>query len=288
MRITILSERDGFHAADLRRAAEGRGHAVDVRRWTQLRATVACDEEAAPEVVLPRSMPVGSLEQVIFRMDVLQRWEACGARVVNSPRAVEISVDKYLASARLAAAGLPTPATVVCQRLRDATEGFERLGGDAVLKPMFGSEGFGITRLDNLALAQRAFALMERMGSVIYLQRTVAHDGGDLRLFVVGDEVIAAMRRVPAAGEFRANLAQGGHASAHRPTDEQCDLAIRAARACAAEIAGVDLIVDRQGRCFVLEVNAAPGWRGLSQATGVDVAQRIVRHLERSLHEETS
>ena len=94
-------------------------------------------------------MPPGSLEQVVFRMDVLNRLQARGVTVLNSPRALEMCVDKYLASACLETAGLPVPPTIVCQDAETALEAFEQLGGDVVVKPLFGSEGRGMVRVSD-------------------------------------------------------------------------------------------------------------------------------------------
>src|SRR5436309_2063661 len=146
MRFAILSAGDGWHVRDLQRAAALLGQdacAIDFRRVS---AGVAADADplAGFDGILVRTMPPGSLEQVVFRMDVLHRLQAAGVVVLNPPAAVEGCVDKYLASARLAAAGLPVPPTAVCQDADTALETFTLLGGDVVVKPMFGSEGRGI------------------------------------------------------------------------------------------------------------------------------------------------
>lgn len=101
------------------------------------------------DVVLVRTMPPGSLEQVVARMDMLAGLEACGVRVINSPRALECAVDKYLTTQRLALAGIPVPATIVCENSDTALEAFERLGRDVVVKPLFGAEGRGIMRVSD-------------------------------------------------------------------------------------------------------------------------------------------
>src|SRR5690606_15769947 len=146
------------------------------------------------EAVIVRTMPPGSLEQVVFRMDALARLEAAGVPVINSPKSLEAAIDKYLTTVRLAEAGLPTPETYVCQTSDDARAAFAQLGGDVVIKPLFGSEGRGIVRASDENLAWRAVRLIERLGGVIYLQRFIEHEGFDLRLFVLGDEVLG-MRR---------------------------------------------------------------------------------------------
>src|SRR5207248_10840341 len=150
------------------------------------------------------TMPPGSLEQVVFRMDVLHRLEARGVPVLNPPRALEACVDKYLATARLGAAGLPVPPTAVCQDAGAALEAFAALGGDVVVKPLFGSEGRGMLRVSDPELAWRTFRALERVGSVIYVQEYVRHPGWDLRVLILGGKVIAAMRR-HANGDWRTN-----------------------------------------------------------------------------------
>src|SRR5439155_5366484 len=135
------------------------------------------------------------------------RAQARGQVVVNAPAALEASIDKYLASARLHAAGLPVPPTRVCQDAESALEAFNALGGDVVVKPLFGSEGRGMVRLTDAELAWRTFRTLERMQSVLYLQRFIAHPGWDLRAFILDGRVIAAMRRY-SNGDWRTNVAQ--------------------------------------------------------------------------------
>jgi ribosomal protein S6--L-glutamate ligase len=223
-------------------------------------------------------MPPGSLEQVVFRMDLLHRAKAAGTTVLNSPAALEASVDKYLATAKLAAAGLPVPPTVTCQTADAALEAFQVLGGDVVVKPLFGSEGRGLVRVSDPELAWRTFRTLERTQTVIYVQKFMSHPGWDLRVLVLGGKVLAAMRR-HARDDWRTNVAQGGRAEAVSPTADEERLAVRAAAAVGAEFAGVDLLPTADGY-VVLEVNAVPGWRALAPACGVDVAAAVVRHLE--------
>src|SRR3954470_22652409 len=232
MRLAILSAGDGWHVRDLRRAAASLGHvaeAVDFRRVTA-GLGVAADSLAGFDGVMVRTMPPGSLEQVVFRMDVLHRLQARGVAVLNPPSAIETCVDKYLTTARLAAAGLAVPPTIVCQHADAALEAFTALGGDVVVKPLFGSEGRGMVRVSDPDLAWRTFRALERLQSVLYLQRFVAHPGWDLRAFVLGGRVLAAMRRY-ARGGWRTNVAQGGKGVPVQATAEEETLALRAAAA---------------------------------------------------------
>jgi ribosomal protein S6--L-glutamate ligase len=160
---------------------------------------------------------------------------------------------------------------------------WESLGGDVVLKPLFGSEGRGLVRISDKELAWRAFHALERAGAILYLQRALRHPGHDYRVFVLGGEVIGAMRRHATPGEWRTNVSLGGHAEPCRLDPEARRLAVAAAGAVGAEMAGVDLIpdLDRE-RLVVLEINAVPGWRALSRVTGIDVAAAILAKLRDS------
>ena len=130
--------------------------------------------------------------------------------MLNPPRAVEAAVDKYLTLALLDAAGLPVPPTWVGESSAEALAAFEALGGDVVVKPLFGSEGRGIVRVSDFELARRTFQTLERLGAVLYVQRTIRHPGHDLRAFVLGDRVVGSFRRHAAGGDWRTNVALGG------------------------------------------------------------------------------
>jgi ribosomal protein S6--L-glutamate ligase len=263
---------------DLQRAANQAGHQTQVIDFRRIAADVATKKSCVPllDAVIVRTMPPGSLEQVVFRMDVLHRVRSRGVAVLNPPVALEACVDKYLASARLEGAGLRVPPTVVCQQADDALDAFHNLGGDVIVKPLFGSEGRGMVRVSDPDLAWRTFRTVERLQSVLYVQRYIPHPGWDLRVFVLGGRVLNAMRR-HANGGWRTNVALGGRAEAIEPTAAEERLALAAAAAVGAPMCGVDLLPGQDGELYVLEVNAVPGWRALAPATGVDVAAEIVR-----------
>lgn len=228
------------------------------------------------DALLVRTMPPGTLEEVVFRMDVLGQLEAAGKAIVNPPRSVEAAVDKYLASARLLGAGLRTPRTRVCQTLDQAMAAFEALGGDVVVKPLFGAEGRGIARLSDPALAERAFRMLAQFGAVLYVQQFVPHHGYDVRVLVVGRKMWAMRRSNP--GDWRTNVSRGATAAPFELTDELAEPARRATDAVGALVAGVDLLPARDGSLYVLEVNAVPGWQALSRALDVDVAREVLEY----------
>ncbi len=287
--LVALVSGSGWHVADLRRAAETLEVRFQAVPFPQVcarvggeRQSVEADQVELTRVdgVLVRMMPPGSLEQVVFRMDALHRVAAAGIPVWNPPRAVEAAVDKFLALALLDQAGLPVPPTWTGQTADGALAAFDALGGDVVVKPLFGSEGRGLVRISDRELAWRCFHALEQIGAVLYLQRMIRHPGHDLRAFVLQGKVLGAMRRFAPANEWRTNVSLGGRAEPVRLDHEVEHLALAAARAVGAELAGVDMVedMDRQ-RLVVLEVNAVPGWRALSSVTGIDVAAEVLMGL---------
>jgi ribosomal protein S6--L-glutamate ligase len=281
MRIALLSGGDGWHVRDLVRAAAEHGHVAEPVDFRRVCATIgSADALDHFDAVIVRTMPPGSLEQVVFRMDRLHALAARGVQVLNPPRALEACVDKYLALVRLDAAGLRVPETVVCQHADAALEAFDRLGRNVVVKPIFGSEGRGMVRVTDPELAWRSFHAIERSQAVLYLQRFVPHPGWDLRAFVLNGRVLAAVKRV-AGGDWRTNVAQGASAESVRLTGDQEELALRASEAVGTVAAGVDLLPGPAGEMYVIEVNAVPGWRALAPATGVDVARAMIESVTR-------
>jgi len=228
------------------------------------------------DAILTRIIPSGSLEQIIFRVDALHRLEDRGVHVVNSARTIERTVDKFWTSSLLEQGGLPTPDTVVCESFEEAMDAFRRMG-DVVVKPLFGSMGLGMVRVSDEEVAWRVFRTIEEIRGVYYLQRTIDHEGRDIRIFVLGGRVLGAIER--RSRGWRTNLARGGTARAIEIPPEWSALALRAAAVVGAEYAGVDLLPARDGAVYVLEVNGIPGWEGFQRATGTDVAGALVDHL---------
>jgi RimK family alpha-L-glutamate ligase len=234
--------------------------------------------------VLARIIPNGSLEQIIYRVDALHWLEDSGMRVMNSPRAIERSVDKFYASALLEREGLATPETVVCERSEDAIAAFREMR-DVIIKPLFGSMGLGMVRVADEEVAWRVFRALDAIRGVYYLQRTIDHGGRDIRAFVIGGRVIGAIeRRAGRSGPvWRTNYSRGGRAAAVTLSPEHADIALRAANAIGTDYAGVDLLPAADGTVYALEVNGIPGWQGVQKATGIDVAGAIVDHLLASM-----
>jgi RimK family alpha-L-glutamate ligase len=285
MRTVILSARTGWHTDELCRALGERGHLGVVLPYESLVARIANDSrlESADvpvfdaDVVLARIIPGGSLEQIIFRVDALHWIEDRGIPVVNSPRAIERTVNKFYTTALLREAGLPTPETVVCESIDSAMTAVRAMG-DVVIKPIFGSLGHGMVRVSDPDVAIRVVRALDQTRAVFYVQRAIDHGGRDVRAFVVGGRVLGAIERHAPEGDWRTNVARGASARAFELPPAWEQLALRAAAAVGADYAGVDLLPSRDGDVFVLEVNGIPGWEGLQQATGLDVAAAIVEH----------
>jgi RimK family alpha-L-glutamate ligase len=292
MRVAVLGASGSWHSRRLIAALSDRGHDVRAIPATRLRSVVDAGGDVhvlgpdgavldALDLLIVRGLPRGSLEQVIFRMDALHVLADLGVRCVNTPRAIERTVDKSWASALLARAGVPTPPTIVCERYDDAMQAFDELGGDVVVKPLFGAMGNGIVRVEDRDVAHRVFRALELERTVYYVQRTLAFAGRrDLRMLVVAGEIAGAMERV--SDSWRANIARGARPRAVAPSEDARALAIAAAAAIEADVAGVDLLLgpDGAGEAFVVEVNGIPGWQALQSVCERDLTELVVRACE--------
>jgi len=216
-----------------------------------------------------------------FQCAAYRALEGLGLTVLNPVDALLRAEDKIETSFHLARGGVPTPPMRAVQRLSEARSALAALG-DVVVKPPYGSLGIGIARIaaGDRDARERLATLLDRHG-VIYLQAWVGREPAeDLRLFVVGGEVQAAMVRRARAGEFRTNIRQGGSARAILVRPELARIAVSAARTLGLVYAGVD-IIDADAGPTVIEVNGTPSWRALFEATGRDMADAISAHAAR-------
>ena len=235
-------------------------------------------EDGLPPGVFVRGVPGGTLQQVIARLDILHALKMLGVLVYNDGRAVERTVDKAMTSFLLHHYCVSTPPTWVCESRHHAQQALlrETMAGHAlVMKPLFGSQGMGVRKL------QRGDALpvpMEQhVEGLYYLQRYV--DSGedawhDYRIFIINGRAVAAMVRH--GSTWINNVALGARCEPVAITGEAADLALAAAKAVDIDYCGVDVICDGQGRLYVLEVNSIPAWKGLQAVSGVDIAQALV------------
>jgi len=224
-----------------------------------------------------RSFGPGSYEQVMKRVGMMEHLESSGALVANPPRAYQKARNNYSMISTLARAGLPVPRTYVTEMAHWAYRA-SRSFRETVYKPIVGSLGFGSMKFSDVDMAFNAYKRLESLGQPIYLQEYLEKPDRDIRVFVVGEEVLASIYRIARAGEWRTNVAQGGKAKSTKLFGELRELALGAVAALELIYAGVDILETEQGP-VLLEVNASPSWQELQKATGVDVARQIVRYI---------
>ena len=214
---------------------------------------------------------------------VLRQFELMGSHTPNPAAAIARARDKLACHQLLAAQGIGLPATVFGDNPDDTADLLALLGPPPhVIKLNEGTQGAGVMLTEKPSASRGVVEALRGLYASFLLQEFVAEaEGADLRCFVVGDQVVAAIRRQAPAGDFRSNLHRGGTASAAQATPGQCEVAVRAAAAVGLGVAGVDLIDSRRGP-LVLEVNASPGLEGIEDATGIDIAGKIVEFVSKS------
>lgn len=287
-RIAIITDDPGWHGKQLCRAFAERGCAADYVSLTGCRLQVSDNElpvvipgyeDALPDAVFVRGVPGGSLEEVVFYLDVLHALKILGVPVYNDGRAIEASVDKGMTSFLLQYAGLPTPMTWV---LRDREQALaiaeqELSGGHYLIsKPLFGSQGEGIRRIEK----STDLLWLTSSRGIYYLQRFVECDGdgySDVRVFVINGEAVAAMRRRGIS--WLNNVARGASCETIDLHSELAELAIKATATLNMDYAGVDIIQDADGRHVVIEVNSVPAWKGLQSVCSIDIASALANDL---------
>lgn len=228
------------------------------------------------DALIIRPIGRGSLEELVFRMDMLYKLERKGLYMVNPPNAIEHCVDKYDILALLEDSNVPVPRTLATESVNEALAAFNELGGDIVVKPIFGSRGQGVTRITDIDIADTIFKAIAFHHGVIYMQEFIQHGFSDIRAFVIGDRVVASMRRV--ATSWKTNYSRGAKPVSEKISKEFEDLAIKSAQAVGCKIAGVDIIEGANGPRIV-DVNSQPGWKGLQMVTDVNIAEEIVNFI---------
>ena len=295
--IAIITDDPGWHGRELLAALEHRGFGA---RYLSLTQCAFCFESAEQMISMPgfehhlplgvfvRGIPGGSLEQVIFRLDILHALVALGITVYNDPRAIERTVDKAMTSLLLKQAGIPTPDTWIFESPEQAhalcAREFGR-GRALVYKPVFGSQGVGV----RLITPANGLIMDEYFAGLYYLQAYVDRGAGswqDMRVFVIDGVARAAMRR--SSNSWITNRARGAKCEPLALDPDIAHLAEAAARAVSMDYAGVDLIADSQGRLQVLEVNSVPAWQGLQGVTEFNIAGCLVDHFVRRMSEKQS
>ena len=282
LRIALFLEEESgnWHVRRLAEALRARGADVVISSLprcafdTQLASGIDIPgfDGQLPDAVFVRSISQGTLEQITFRLGILHALRESGVRVWNDARAIERCVDKSATTFMLHKAGIPTPRTRTMETKPPADAYVADAGRPLIYKPLFGSQGKGLLRIDD----QGQLPSPEAADSIYYLQDFVPPSGSsfeDWRVIVTRNRVVAAMAR--RAGTWITNVHQGGEPSAHVPSEEMAQLASGALAAVGADYAGVDLIRTPDGRLLVLEVNSNPSWRGLQSVSDIDIARTI-------------
>jgi len=236
-------------------------------------------ESLNPKKSLVRGIGATATQKIFFRLDILTAIEGLGIKLINSRESLEIASDKFLSSIFLRNQGIPTPKTIVCENSNDALQAFEDLGGDVVLKPLYGSKGIGVTRLNDKAFAENVVYALDELNTIFYLQEFVEHFHRDIRILVLGEEAVAGMYRV--GDNWKTNISAGGKEKPLELTQELKNLAIEAAKAVKTEIAGVDIIESKEGY-QVIEVNSIPGFTALQRVSNIDLAEKIIDYFLKS------
>jgi RimK family alpha-L-glutamate ligase len=284
-RIVIFTDDPGWHGRQLRLAFADRGCDSEYISLTDCRLVIEAGklpivipgfEKQLPDAVFVRGVPGGSLEEVVLYLDILHALKIMQIPVYNDGHAIERSVDKGMTSFLLHQAGLPTPLTWVLRNHSEAlaiAEAELKNGNLLISKPLFGSQGEGIRRIEKMT---DLFWLTGSHG-VYYLQRFIhcAGDGfSDSRVFVINGRAVAAMQR--RGKSWLNNVARGARCESIELASEMADLAVKAAAALKMDYAGVDIIQDRDGQYVVIEVNSIPAWKGLQSVCDVNVAELLV------------
>lgn len=284
MKIGVITRNaDGWCSTQLREAMTKLGITPLCFNFRQFIVRVGIKPEASINetnvfselsALIIRPIGRGSLEEIIFRMDLLHRLQRLGMVIINPPLSIERSVDKFQTLALLEEHGLPVPRTIVTEGPDEALRAFYELGGDVVVKPLFGSRGIGSTRISDSDVATRIFRAVAFYHGVLYLQEFVPHGFSDVRLFVVGNSVIAAMHRV--AQNWKTNVSLGARPVAFKPSEELEVLAVKTAQVVGCKVAGVDILESEKGP-LIIELNSQPGWRGLQSVASGNIAEEIVK-----------
>jgi len=283
-KIAIITDDPGWHGRQLKEALAA--HGLSSQYVSSMDCHMDIGEpgteinlpgfEQDPLAVFVRGVPGGTLEQVIFRLNILHALSEMGIVVYNNPRGIERTVDKVMTSFLLKQAGIPTPATWVCESKEKAEFIYQQECGQGrklVSKPLFGSQGVGVHLLDG----STGLVHDETFAGVYYLQSFIDcgdKDSFDIRVFVINGKAISAMTR--RSTHWITNRAQGAECEALKLDAELCRLSEAAVKAVGIDYGGVDLIPDVSGRLQVIEVNSIPAWWGLQKVTDFNIASCLI------------
>jgi ribosomal protein S6--L-glutamate ligase len=224
-----------------------------------------------------RTLTYGTLDQITYRISLLEHMEKHGILVVNPAYSFRRARDKYATLFYLENQGITVPKTVVTEGFRQALNAVRSLR-DVVIKPLVGARGEGATHTNDFDVAYRVLKAAYSVGQVLYIQEYIPKPDRDIRAFVIGDEVISAMYRIASPGSWKTNVAQSAKPVKCELPREMENQAIRASKSLGLEYSGVDIMESEKGP-VIMEVNAAPTWHGLQSVTDFDIADRIIQYV---------
>ncbi|MGB3615120.1 MAG: 30S ribosomal protein S6--L-glutamate ligase [Elainellaceae cyanobacterium] len=290
MKIVILSRKASLYSTSrLKQAGEANGHTVSVIDYLRCYMNITSHR---PQVIY-QGNPLADVDAVIPRIGasktfygtaVVRQFEMMNVFTTNESQAISRSRDKLRCLQLLARKGIGLPVTGFAHSTKDIHGLIDVVGGaPLVVKLLEGTQGIGVVLAETTQAATSVIEAFRGLDANILVQEFIKEAKGmDIRCFVVGDKVIASMKRQGAPGEFRSNIHRGGSAEKIRLTPEERSTAARAAKAMGLRVAGVDILRSNHGP-VVMEVNSSPGLEGIEAATGVDVAGKIIEFLEKSV-----
>lgn len=290
MKLAILSQDAKLYSTSrLREAAEQRGHQVKVIDYMRCYINVSADNPCVMysgkrlehyDAVIPR---VGA-SNTFYGTAIVRQFELMGVETANTSQAISRSRDKLRCMQILAKESIALPITGFAHSTQDTDGLINMVGGPPVIiKLIEGTQGIGVVLAETYTSAKSMIEAFRGLSAHILVQEFIKEaNGEDLRAFVVGDKVVAAMRRKAAAGEFRANIHRGGKSEQVELTEEEARAAVLSARAVGLNVAGVDMLRSHSGP-KILEINSSPGLQGIEGATGVDVAGQIIEYLANNI-----
>ncbi len=290
MKIAILSRsREAYSTRRLKEACVKRGHKVKVLNTLQFSMGI---EQGHPELFF-RNRALTRYDAVIPRIGasvtmygtaVVRQFEQMGVFTLNSSNSISVSRDKLRSIQVLSRHNIGIPPTAFARDRRSVLPAIERVGGaPVIIKLLEGTQGIGVILAETPKVAEAIIETLQTAKQNVLIQKFVSESRGrDLRAFVVGDRVVAAMRRVAVGEEYRSNVHRGGRAQSVDIDETYARVAINAAQIMGLRVAGVDMLETKDGP-KVLEVNSSPGLEGIESSTGVDVAGAIAEHLEEQI-----
>ncbi|MEM9012777.1 MAG: 30S ribosomal protein S6--L-glutamate ligase [Pseudomonadota bacterium] len=288
MKFVMLARNPNLYSHKrLKEAAEARGHELDIVNTLRCYMNIASRRPAIfyngeklgrYDAVIPR---IGA-SVTFYGLAVLRQFEMMGVFPLNESVAIGRSRDKLRSMQLLAREGIGLPVTTFAHDPKQTEEVLQIAGGaPLVVKLLEGTQGIGVVLADTDRSAKSVIEAFRGANVNILVQEFIKEAGGtDIRALVIGGKVIAAMQRKGAEGEFRSNLHRGGSAQTIRISPEERATAVRAAKAMGLNVCGVDMLRANHGP-VVMEVNSSPGLEGVEKATGIDVAGKVIDHLEK-------